>query len=181
MFARALALFAAAALIEAPARAELLGHRVMIPERGEVIAYIVTFETNHYSFLPPPGWRVSSKPNSRGVVMIASNLTTSITVDFIGFESVPDRIDDALKDLLSVRYPDGRLQERFPSFSGLGGATAFDVERKAANSLSLASRVVYASQPWGVVEFTLTAPTAKFAEFTASFANTVNSFQLPAR
>lgn len=174
-------MFAAGALIEAPAWAELLEHRVTIPERGEVLAYIVTFETNHYSFLPPPGWRVSSKPNSRGVVMIASNLTTSITVDFIGFESVPEGTDDALKHLLSVRYPDGRLQERFATFSGLGGATAFDVERKAADSLVLGSRVIYASQPWGMVEFTLTAPTARSAEFRASFANMVNSFHLPVR
>ena len=32
----------------------LAEHRITIPERGEVVGYVVTVDTNHYSFLPPP-------------------------------------------------------------------------------------------------------------------------------
>jgi len=158
----------------------LAEHRVMIPERGEVLGYIISVETNHYSFLPPPGWRVSCKPGAKAVVMITSDLSTSITVDFL--EADPTKTaQKRAGELLSSRYPEGRLHQSFAFLTGLGEGTAFDIERQAGDAPKLASRVVYAMQDSGVVEFTLTTPRARFAEWTTTFANLVNSFQRPVR
>jgi hypothetical protein len=177
-------------------------YRIVIPERGEVIACLIAVDTNHYSFLPPPAWQVSCKPGSDSVVMIAPDLGTSITVDFInepeGDRAAPPAANTAslildrqsptnsasyprAAELLSARYPGARIRETFITLSGLGESLGFDVERKAANGATLVSRVVYAVQDWGNVEFTLTAPTGKFAETTAPFANVINSFHRPAR
>src|SRR5215216_7426893 len=95
----------------------LAEHRVMIPERGEVLGYIVSVETNHYSFLPPPGFRVSCKPGAKAVVMIAADLTTSIIVDFLD----PGKTaQEGAGELLSLRYPEGRRLQTFALFTGLG-------------------------------------------------------------
>lgn len=156
----------------------LAEHRIMIPERGEVLGYIVTVETNHYSFLPPPAWRVSCKPGAKAVVMIAADLTTSMTIDFLEADKTAR---ERVRELLASRYPEGRLRQTFGALTGLGGGTAFDIERQVGDAPKLASRVIYAIQDWGVVEFTLTTPKAKFADWTTTFANVVNSFQRPVR
>jgi hypothetical protein len=158
----------------------LAEHRVMIPERGEVLGYIISVETNHYSFLPPPGWRVSCKPGAKAVVMIAVDLTTSITVDFLEADTTKT-VQKRAAELLSSRYPEGRLRQTFAFFTGLGEGTAFDIERQVGDAPKLASRVIYAIQDAGVVEFTLTTPRAKFGDWTTTFANVVNSFQRPVR
>lgn len=156
----------------------LAEHRITIPERGEVVGYVVTVDTNHYSFLPPPGWRVSCKPGAKAVVMIAVDLTTSITVDFLEADATKP-VQMRAGELLSSRYPEGRQLQTFAVFTGLGEGTAFDIERRSGDAPKLASRVVYARQDSGVVEFTLTTPKARFAEWTTPFANVVNSFHRP--
>lgn len=158
----------------------LAEHRVMIPERGEVLGYLVSVGTNHYSFLPPPGWRVSCKPGAKAVVMIAVDLTTSITVDFLEADTTKTAQKRA-GELLSSRYPEGRQLQTFTFLTGLGEGTGFDIERQSGDAPKVASRVVYAIQDPGVVEFTLTTPRARFAECTTAFANVVNSFQRPVR
>lgn len=158
----------------------LAEHRVMIPERGEVLGYIVSVETNHYSFLPPPGWRVSCKPGAKAVVMIAVDLSTSITVDFLEADTSKP-VGQRAGELLSSRYPEGRQVQTFAVFTGLGEGTAFDIERQLGDAPKVASRVVYATQGSTVVEFTLTTPKARFAEWMTTFANVVSSFQRPVR
>jgi hypothetical protein len=182
-------------------QSQLAEHRVFIPERGEVVAYLVSVHTNHYSFLPPPVWRASCKPGANSIVIIADDLRTSITVDFInkadGDEPIAPKDATAAilerqsptnnpayvraSELLSARYPEGRIRDAFVALTGAGAGVGFDLERKAASNTKLVSRVVYAAQDWGFVEFVLTAPPAKFAETTIIFANLINSFQRPAR
>jgi hypothetical protein len=152
----------------------------MIPERGEVLGYIVSVDTNHYSFLPPPGWRVSCKPGAKTIVMIAADLTTSITVDFLGADPTKPAQKRAA-ELLSSRYPEGRQLQTFAFFTGLGEGAAFDIERQSGDAPKLAARVVYVVQDSGVVEFMLTTPKARFAEWATTFANLVNSFHRPVR
>jgi hypothetical protein len=183
------------------AQSQLAEHRVFIPERGEVLAYLVSVHTNHYSFLPPPVWRASRKPGASSIVIIADDLRTSITVDFIHQANgdQPMAAKDATTsilerqsptnnpsyfratELLSARYPEGRISDAFLAPTGAGAGIGFDLERKGASNTKLVSRVVYAPQDWGFLEFVLTAPPAKFAETTIIFANLINSFQRPAR
>ena len=158
----------------------LAEHRITIPERGEVVGYVVTVDTNHYSFLPPPTWRVSCKPGAKAVVMIAADLTSSITIDFLEADTTKT-MQKRAGELLSSRYPEGRLRQTFGFLTGLGEGTAFDIERQSGDAPKLASRVVYAIQDSGFVEFTLTTPKARFAEWSTTFANVVNSFHRPVR
>jgi hypothetical protein len=153
----------------------LVEHRVMIPERGEVLGYIIKVDTNHYSFLPPPGWRTSCKPGSKAVVMIAADLTTSITIDFLEADT------KTAQELLGSRYPEAKARRNFTCLTGLGEGAAFDIERKTADAPTIASRVIYAMHESGVVEFTLTTPKSRFPEWTTTFANVVNSFHRPVR
>jgi hypothetical protein len=166
--------------VDAAGSGRLSEHRVMIPERGEVLGYMISVETNHYSFLPPPGWRVSCKPGAKAVVMIAVDLTTSITVDFLEADTTKT-VQKLAGEFLSSRYPEGRRLQTFAFLTGLGEGTACDIERQSGDAPKLASRVVYAIQDSRVIEFTLTTPKARFAEWTTTFANVVNSFQRPVR
>jgi hypothetical protein len=182
-------------------QSQLAEHRLFIPERGEVIAYLVSTGTNHFSFLPPPKWRVSCKPGATSVVMIAEDLRTSITIDFIkklegeaapGTNATTPLIFDRhsptnspsyprARQLVSSRYPEGPVRESFVTLTGVGEGLTFDVERRAGSGPKLVSRIVYAMQPWGLVEFALTAPPAKFAEATSTFGTVITSFHSPAR
>jgi len=190
--------FSAANLL---AQAQLTEHRVFIPERGEVVGYLVSTSTNHYAFLPPPTWRVSCKPGAASVVMVAEDLRTSITIDFINNpdgeqtpfpkEAPPWTFErrsatnnpsyPRARELVSTRYRDGRPGEAFALPTGIAEGLGFDVERRGANGARLVSRVVYVATEWGVIEFTLTAPRRSFAEAIITFGNVINSFHRPAR
>jgi len=157
--------------------AVLTEHRVMIPERGEVLGCLISFDTNHFSFLPPPTWRVSRKPGTKSIVMMSQDLSSSITIDFPDLENSDQK--PAAKELLNARYAHARLRESFACHTGVGGGNAFDIERKAANQVRLSSRVIYVELAFGVVEFALTAPSSQFSELTVALDNVVNTFRRP--
>jgi len=157
--------------------AVLTEHRVTIPERGEVLGCLISFDTNHFSFLPPPTWRVSCKPGTKSIVMMSQDLSTSITIDFPELENADPK--PAAKELLTTRYANARLRESFPCHTGVGGGNAFDIERKAANQARLSSRVVYVDLGSSVVEFALTSPLSQFSEHTVALDNVVNTFRRP--
>jgi len=159
--------------------AVLTEHRVMIPERGEVLGCMISFDTNHFSFLPPPAWRVSCKPGTKSVVMMSQDLSSSITIDFPDLENSDQK--QTAKDLLTARYANAKLRGTFACHTGIGGGNAFDIERKAANQVRLNSRVVYVDLGSSVVEFALTSPLSQFSEHTAALDNLVNTFRRPVR
>ena len=157
--------------------AVLTEHRVMIPERGEVLGCLISFDTNHFSFLPPPTWRVSCKPGTKSVVMMSQDLTTSITIDFPEVENSDQK--PTTKELLTARYANAKLRDSFACHTGVGGGNAFDIERKAANQVRLGSRVVYVNMGSSVIEFALTSPLSQFSEHTVALDNVVNTFRRP--
>jgi hypothetical protein len=151
-------------------------HRVMIPERGEVLGCMISFDTNHFSFLPPPSWRVSCKPGARSIVMISEDLACSITIDFPNLDNSESKHP---QDLLAARYANAKLRESFPCHTGVGGGNAFDIERKAPNQARISSRVIYVDLGFTIIEFVLTSPTSKFSEHTFDLDNLVGSFRRP--
>jgi hypothetical protein len=161
--------------------AVLTEHRVMIPERGEVLGYMVSIETNHFSFLPPPEWRVSCKPGSKAVVMISPDLASSITIDFPQAETTEEKAEQHLKKLLTMRFAEAQVRETFACHTGIGEGAAFDIERNVANKTRLSSRVIYVTLSSGMAEFALTSPATKFGDCTITFGNVVSSFRRPLR
>src|SRR5688572_11373002 len=61
----------------------LIEHKINIPERGPVTGYLVSVETNHFSFLPPALWRTSHKPGANSIAVMSPDLTSSISIEFI--------------------------------------------------------------------------------------------------
>lgn len=153
-------------------------HSVTIPERGPVTAHIASFETNHFSFMAPPGWRVSSKPGSLAVVMIPADLATSISIHFLTSAGVREAGRSEMAVIMQ-RYPDATVGEGFPFHTGFGEAMGFDLQRKAANGVRMNSRVLYIFHPAATIELTLTSPTGEFLDHTARFSSVVSSFHAP--
>jgi hypothetical protein len=161
--------------------AVLTEHRVLIPERGEVLGYMMSIETNHFSFLPPPEWRVSCKPGSRAVVIISPDLASSITIDFSPVEATEEKPEQHYKKLLAKRFPEAHVRETFAVHTGIGEGAAFDIERNGANKSRLNSRVVYVMLGSGIAEFALTSPATRFTDCMTTFGNVVSSFRRPLR
>jgi len=153
---------------------KLVERRVNIPELGPVTGYLLSSGTNHFSFLPPPLWRTSHRPGANSVAIMSANGTTSIAIEFLSPKA--DEPQDK-STLIKTRFPDAAIDDSFDCNTGLGASTAHDLRRKASGDLRLTSRVIYVFTPAAVIEFTLTGPTANFADHTTAFAAVVNSFR----
>ena len=154
---------------------KLVERTVNIPERGPVTAYLLSMGTNHFSFLPPPLWRTSHRPGASSVAIMSADGTTSIAIEFLSPK--PDA-PEAKSTLIKTRFPDAAIADSFDCNTGLGPSTACDLRRKTAGGdLRLTSRVIYVLTHAVAIEFTLTGPTAKFADHTTAFASVVNSFR----
>jgi hypothetical protein len=157
----------------------LIERQIDIPERGSVTGYLLSLGTNHFSFFPPALWRTSHRPGAGSVVIMSSNGTTSISIDFLSVK--PDEEMPKPLSLIKQRFADGAVGKAFDCHTGLGRAIAYDIQRKPANDLRLTSRVIYVFTPAAAVEFTLTGPTPTFSEHTTAFAGLVSSFRVPGR
>ena len=153
---------------------KLVERQVNIPERGLVTGYLLSSGTNHFSFLPPPLWRTSHRPGANAIAIMSADRTTSIAIEFLSQKGDEPQ---ARSTLIKTRFPDAVVDDTFDCNTGLGPSTACDLRRKAAGELRLTSRVIYVFTPAGAIEFTLTGPTARFADYTTAFASLVNSFR----
>jgi hypothetical protein len=153
---------------------KLVERQINIPERGLVTGYLLSSGTNHFSFLPPPLWRTSHRPGANSVAIISADGTTSIAIEFLSPKAEEPQ---ARSTLIKTRFPDAAVNDSFGCNTGLGASTASDLRRKAAGDLRLTSRVIYVFTPAATIEFTLTGPTASFADHTPAFASVVNSFR----
>ena len=153
---------------------KLVERQVNIPERGVVTGYLVSSGTNHFSFLPPPLWRTSHRPGANSVAIMSADGATSMAIEFL--EPKTDE-SQARSTLIKTRFPDAAVEDTFDCNTGLGPSAVSDLRRKAAGDLRLTSRVLYVFTSAATIEFTLTGPTAKFADHTTAFASVVNSFR----
>jgi hypothetical protein len=154
---------------------KFIERQVEIPERGTVTGYLVSVDTNHFSFLPPPLWRASHKPGANSIAIISPDLASSIAIEFIARK--PDDTAPKATTLLNERFIGSVSGEGFEFQTGLGASMAHDLHRRAAGGVRLTSRVVYVVTPASIIEFALTAPAAKFEEHTIFFAHVVSSFR----
>ncbi len=154
---------------------KLIEYKINIPERGPVTGYLVSVETNHFSFLPPALWRTSHKPGGNSIAIMSPDLTSGISIEFI--ERSVDEPAPKPAALIRQRFAGATSNDPFEFHTRFGPALAHDLHRKVGSEVRLASRVVYVFTPGATIEFALTAPTAKFEESTMAFANVVNSFR----
>lgn len=162
------------ALSAFPEPLRLVEQQIQIPERGSVTGYLVSVETNHFSFLPPPGWRTSHKPGGNSIAILSTDLTTSITIQLTPL--APNEPRPRRMELLVHQFPDEIIGKSVRCHTGLGPSRSYDIDRKPVDGVRITSRIIHAFTPTFAVQFTLTAPAAKFDEHTTTFANLVNSF-----
>src|SRR5688572_27869554 len=154
---------------------KLIEHKINIPERGAVTGYLISLETNHFSFLPPSLWRTSHKPGGNSIAIMSPDLTSGISIEFI--ERNTDEPAPKPAALIKQRFAGAATNEPFEFHTGFGPVLAHDLHRKAGDNVRLTSRVIYVVTRAAIIEFALTAPVAKFEEYTIAFANVVNSFR----
>jgi hypothetical protein len=168
--------------LQAAGQFRLFTRPLDIPERGTVISYVLHTADAEFRFLPPVDWVVQENATTRTVVMMARNLTTSISFKIVETGSEARADTNQWRNAISEKYPDAKILAEFPCYTGSGGGTAFDLERKAANKSRLLTRLAFVPIPGGTVEFNLTAPAGKLDELHLAFGNLLTSFRVePAR
>ena len=168
------------ASLQAAGQFRLFTRPLNIPERGIVTSYVLHTAEGEFRFLPPVDWVVQESATTRTVVMMARNLTTSISFKIVeaGSEAGGAASTNRWRNAISEKYPDAKILAEFPCYTGSGGGTAFDLERKAANKSKVLTRLAFVPIPGGTVEFNLTAPAGKLDELHLAFGNLLTSFRV---
>jgi hypothetical protein len=172
------------ASLQAAGQFRLYTRPLTIPDRGVVTSYVLQTAEGEFRFLPPPDWVVQENATTRTVVMMARNLTTSISFKIVEADSeAGGRADtNRWKNVISERFPDAKILGEFPCYTGSGEGTAFDLERKGANKAKVLTRLAFVPMPVGTAEFNLTTPAGKLDELHLAFGNLLTSFRAePAR
>lgn len=168
------------ASLQAAGQFRLFTRPLNIPERGIVTSYVLHTAEAEFRFLPPADWVVQENATTRTVVMMARNLTTSISFKIVeaGSEAGARAGTNQWRNAILEKFPDARILAEFPCYTGSGEGTAFDLERKAANKSKILTRFAFVPIPGGTVEFNLTAPVGKLDELHFVFGNLLTSFRV---
>jgi len=168
------------ASLQAAGQFRLFTRPLNIPERGIVTSYVLHTDEAEFRFLPPADWVVQENATTRTVVMMARNLTTSISFKIMeaGSEAGGRVGTNQWRNAISERYPGARILAEFPCYTGNGEGTAFDLERTAANKSKILTRLAFVPMHGGMIEFNLTTPVGKLDELHLVFGNLLTSFRV---
>jgi len=153
---------------------------VEIPERGEVISYVLLLGTNRFSFLPPPNWQLKYEAAERKAVLIPRDLAASMTLKIVltnqpGAEPLAP---EPLRLRVLESLPQARIIHEFPCYTSARKGLAFDLEQVAANRTKLVTRQAYVPFSAGLIEFSLTTPASRFPKFKSAFSSLLTSFRI---
>ena len=157
----------------------LVKRAVKIAERGEVIGYTLLVESNKFSFLPPLNWQVRGSPSEKQVVFLPRDLIASISLKVLPTQVATNAglHPDQVRQLALDRYPDAKVRGQFTCVVNGGPGEAIDLERVGGNETLVLTRLAYLPVPGGLVEFNLTAPSRKFADYQFTFGNLLTTFR----
>lgn len=160
-------------------RFELRARSVHIPERGDVLSYLLLAEESQFSFIPPPRWQVRSNARKREISLMPTNLLASLRIHVARLDSPgrPEVNGSALRAEVQSRFPGAKLVREFTCHTSGSHGMAFDLERPAANRLRIMTRVAFVPFSEGWLEFTLSGPPAKFEQYHLTFGNLLASFR----
>lgn len=155
---------------------------LLIPELGMVTSYTIQQETNLYSFLPPPRWRVRGDAAQQRVDLIRPENGTQMWFRFIASTNVTNELKpELLRQRVQQLYPSAQIQEEFACATGLGPGQAIEVVRgltnDPSNQIKLVSRLAYLPAGKYLIEFCFTAPPTRFDREHFTFGNLLTSFR----
>jgi hypothetical protein len=152
---------------------------VAIPERGKVTGYVLHSSGWRFSFLPPPNWAIKENPATETVVMMARDLTSSITlrhVTQIGETNAPVAPAQYRTDVLAA-YPGAKITAEFACHTGDREGWACDLEQSNSARSKTAMRLAFVPAGKGRLEFKLTTPREKFSRHIFGFDNLLTTFR----
>ena len=176
---------AAAVSVESLPAAEdfhLFTEKFLGAEDNEVTRYVLRFNEQRFSFIPPPGWSVKSDAAKRTISVLPEDLKAGITVKFEQESdgAAPELNTIELRKRIEERYPGAKFtrEYEFP-IAGKPG-TAFDVVRALEKNTRAGMRMVFTRYAGGMVEFELTTSAARLSDYHVVFSRMLYSFQMTA-
>jgi hypothetical protein len=153
---------------------------VNIPERGEVIGYVLRVEDKEFRFIPPSKWSVKYDPTRKTATLLPPDLGAGLSFT-IASESDGRGEDlklEGLRDLILTRYPEAQITAEFKCYSAGKAGFAFEFERLVEKETKAAFRVAFVPFDGGVIEFELKTTGSKLPAYHHIFGNLLNSFRV---
>jgi hypothetical protein len=175
-----LALLATWAQAAPPENFRFFPQPVEIPERGEVISYVLLLGTNRFSFLPPPHWQLRYEAAERKAVLTSRDLAASMTLKIVltNQPGAAPLAPEPLRLRVLESLPEARILREFPCYTSALKGLAFDLERVAGNRTKLVTRQAYVPFGAGMLELSLTTPASRFPKFKSAFSSLLTSFRI---
>jgi len=158
----------------------LFNEQVNIPERGLVTAFVLKVQTNRFTFLAPPEWRVTCEASESKIVLLSKDLSMCI---LIHVRSIPKSTDkpleiNLLRKKIKQRFANARIVTDFPCYCSSQQGHAFQLERTAVNDVRMSSCIAFYYIGGWEIEFEFTTTTKHYKERFQFFANLMGSFQV---
>ena len=156
---------------------------VLIPERGEVVGYVVMTSSNRFSFLPPPGWNVTDDARESMVTMVPEDFGAKLSFKITDQKkptSLKEMQTDAFRETITNRYPDAKIVREFLCYTGSAQGITFDVERLSDKRPPVMTRLAFVPLKGGQIEFNLTTESRRFDRYHRVFGNLMTSFRVEA-
>ncbi len=152
----------------------------LIPERGEVTAYVLQWDTNQFTFMPPANWQVKSETMEKKVNMMPRDLSVSIGIQIRPghAQSKTPLQPDPLREEIVARFPSAKILLEHPSFTSEIAGYQFDLEQIAGNETKMSTSIAFVPYGSGMVEFAMTTATKRYDEFKIAFRNVLSSFRV---
>jgi len=153
---------------------------VDIPERGEVIGYVLRVEEREFRFIPPAKWSVKYDPVKKTATLVPPDLGAglSFTIAARPDGSGGDLKPEQLRDLILTRYPESQITAEFKCYLAGKDGLAFDFEQVVEKETKAAFRVAFVPFDGGVIEFELKTTGSKLSAYHHAFGNLLNSFHV---
>lgn len=156
---------------------------VLIPERGEVLGYLVTTGSDEIAFLPPPRWHVDANPEKQTIGLYTEDFGTAFQFHILPHPTLSEQPPKAenWRGSVTNRFAEGKIIREFPCFSSAQTGVAFDVERPAAGDSIIITRLAFLPFEHGTIEFELTTRPEKLEQYHFVFNSLLSSMRITAR
>jgi hypothetical protein len=150
--------------------------------KGEVIGIeqvrraFLTFGTNEFVFVIPPGFRMDASDSGKVVLSDANYdfyLTFRVANPAAGLRAAQT---EACRELLVKQHPNVKILDEFFQSAANRGGPAFDLQWDNTSGAKQASRVAFIPSAAGTLEFSLLSKPDKFAQGKTFFNLLLSTF-----
>jgi len=138
----------------------------------------VTFGTNKFGFVMPPGFRLEAEGGQQ-VTLVSADINCVLTFQVVGslLPGVTELDPAPYRDLVLERRRGGKILEEFSLGAVSRRGPAFDLRWNAAGSVPRRERVLFIPSNAGVLEFGLVSSLEKFEKGRQGFNSLLITFR----